>query len=423
MAVAILSGCGSDAGSERAGAGGPAPAVVVTEVEQKTVPLYTEYVARTEAFAAVEIRARVEGVLEHSHFQDGTPVKKGQLLFTIEPRPYQAAVQDARAALTKAEADLHLAEQQVELIKAQAGLAQAEANYTKTERDVARLRPLAEEAAVPQQELDTAVAAEAVARAEVDAAKATVRNTELTTETYVVQAEAAIETAKAAVTQAELNLSYTEIRSPLNGQIGRRLVDPGNLVGRGESTLLATVAATDPIKAVFGISENDYLTLTKRVLDSGQGISELRDERLIEMVLADDTVFPYKGSFSSVENTIDPQTGTLTIEALFPNPRRLLRPGQFARVRFPVSLREDAVLVPKRAILRIQGVDSVYTVSGDNRVSLHTIAIEADFEQFSIATSGVQPGDRIVLEGHQKVRPGMSITPTPRSQRAQQGED
>jgi membrane fusion protein (multidrug efflux system) len=324
-------------------------------------------------------------------------------------------LQDARAKKARAEADLNLAEQQVELIKAQAGLAQAEASYAKAAQDVERLKPLAAEAAVPAQELDAAVAAEAVARAEVDAAKATVQNTELSTQTYIVQARAAVETASAALTQAELAFSYTDIRSPISGQIGRRFVDPGNLVGKGEATLLATVSANNPMKATFGLSETDYLALTKRILSEGGNLKSPGNDQIVEMVLSDDSVFPHRGEFTAVENVIDLQTGTLTIETQFPNPDLLLRPGQFARLRFPVERLENALLVPKRAVLRIQGVDSVYKVSSDNKVSLHTIAIEAEYEEFAIVASGVDPGDRIVFDGHQKVRPGMAITPAERS--------
>ena len=414
-AFLLLLGCGSDRSPEGAIRSGSAPAVVVGEVQQKTVPLYVEYVARTEAIESVEIRARVEGVLEKAHFRDGSLVSKGQKLFTIEQGPYQAALQDARAKKARAEGDLYLAEQQVELIKAQAGLAQAEARYVKATQDVERLKPLAEEAAVPAQELDAAVAAEAVARAEVEAAKATVRNTELSTQTYIAQAKAAVETASAALTHAELNFSYTEIHSPITGQIGRRHVDPGNLVGKGEATLLATVSANNPMRVTFGMSETDYLALTKRILAEGGNLRSPNGERIVEMLLSDDTIFPHKGHFTAIENVIDLQTGTLTIETQFPNPELLLRPGQFARLRFPVKLLQNALLVPKRAILRVQGIDSVYKVSSDNKVSLHTIAIEAEYEEFVIVASGVDPGDRIVMDGHQKVRPGMAITPTERS--------
>lgn len=418
----VSAGCGSEPSSKSAGAAGPAPTVVVTEVIQKTVPLYSEYVARTAADASVEIRARVEGVLESAHFKDGARVRKEQPLFTIEQRPYQAALRSASASLTTAEANLDLARKQVELIKAEAQLAQARAGLTKAEQDVARMRPLAAEAAVPEQELDAAVAAELVARAEVDAASAVVQNTTLTTQTYIIQAEAAVESAKAAVTQAELDLSYTEIRSPMDGQIGRRLVDPGNLVGRGETTLLATVSAYHPIKAVFGISETDYLAFAKRYFEQG-GQASLDDQEIFELILADDTPFTHKGRFGAAENTVDPQTGTLTMEAYFPNPQFLLRPGQFARIRFPNTLREGALLVPKRAVLRMQGVDSVYKVSADNKVALHTVAVDGEFEEYVLVVDGVQAGERVVLEGHQKVRPGMSITPASQPAASARAED
>ncbi len=407
--ILSLAACSTSEPSE--GVAPPPVPVVVTEVTQETVPIFAEYVARTEADATVEIRARVEGVLEGIFFKDGSRVKKGQLLFQIEPAPYDAAVRDAKARLARAEADLYLAQKNVELVRSQAEEAQARAKLAKAAQDVERLLPLAKESAVPQQELDTAIASQAVAQAELEAASATVQNTELTTETYVLQAEAAVEVAKAAVVQAELDLAYTRILSPINGEIGRKLVDQGKLVGRGDSTLLAVVSAVEPMKAVFSISETDYLAMARRHLSSetGEVRPEAERERMFELILADDSVFPEKGWFSAAENVLDIETGTLTMETTFPNPKHFLRPNQFARIRFPVSEKENAILVPRRAVLRSQGANTVYLVGEDNTVALRSISIETTVGENVLVLEGVVPGDRVILEGHQKVRPGMKV--------------
>lgn len=412
LLILPLSTC--TASEQTEGAEPPPVPVVVTEVRQETVPIITEYVARTEADSTVEIRARVEGVLEGIFFEDGSRVEKGQLLFQIEPAPYEAALQDARARLAKAEADLNLAEKNVELIRAQAEEAQAQARLAKADQDVERLRPLAKESAVPQQELDTALAAQAVAEAELEAAQASVQNTELTTETSILQAQAAVEGAKAAVIQAELDLAYTRIVSPIDGEIGRKLVDQGNLVGRGDSTVLGIVSRVEPIKALFSISETDYLKMARRYLDreTGEPKPEPEREKMFELILADDSVYDEKGWFSSVESVLDIETGTLTMETKFPNPRHFLRPNQFARIRFPVAELENALVVPQRAVLRSQGANTVYLVEADDKVVVRSIGVLGRVEENVLVSEGVAPGDRVILEGHQKVRPGMTVIPS-----------
>src|SRR5499433_1000503 len=239
------------------------PTVIVTEVIQKTVPIYSEFVARTEAFQTVELRARVEGFLEQVLFQDGVMVKEGQVLCVIERRPYEAALQTAKAQLTKAEADLTQAQEQPGVLSARAELAQRQANLVKARQDVTRLRPLARDRAVPQQDLDAAVAQEQVAIASVQAAEATLKNAEIQQRVGVRQAQAAVESAKAGVTQAELNLSYTTIRAPIQGIIGFLAVSKGNLVGPGQNSVLATMSSVDPMQVTFGVSEEQYLHFFK----------------------------------------------------------------------------------------------------------------------------------------------------------------
>jgi len=240
----------------------PPPTVVVEQVTQRTVPIYGEFVGQTKAEETVELRARVEGILQKVYFREGAPVRKGQLLFTIDKRTFQATVQSAKAALAKANSDLAQARQRTDVIQAQAELADANAVYSRAESDLNRMRPLAKEKAVTELELDAAVAAEKSAKANVDAKKANLKNLEDAVKYTIERAQAEVDAAKARLIQAELDLSYCDIYSPLSGVIGFLQVDEGNLVGRGEATLLATVSLSNPLLVDFNISETDFLKIT-----------------------------------------------------------------------------------------------------------------------------------------------------------------
>ena len=256
IAVALgSSGCGSKSESKVSAAPPPPPAVVVADVKQETVPIYSEYVGQTRADETVELRARVEGVLEKIYFKEGSPVKKGSLLFSIDKRPFDAAIQSAKAALAKSQSDLAQAQQRTDVIKAQAELADAQAQQSKTQQDLARVRPLAKEKAVTELELDAAVAADKSALANVDAKKANLTNLEASVKYTIERAAAEVSAAKARLTQADLDLSYCSIYSPMDGIIGFKQIDEGNLVGRGDATLLATVSRSDPILVDFNLSE------------------------------------------------------------------------------------------------------------------------------------------------------------------------
>ncbi|MGH9827191.1 MAG: efflux RND transporter periplasmic adaptor subunit, partial [Blastocatellia bacterium] len=331
VAILISSACRGDKGSKQ-GPAPPATTVIVAEVAQKTVPIYTELVGQTKAQESVDLRARVEGVLEGIHFKEGSAVKKGQLLFSIDKRPFEAALQSARAAQAKAESDLAQAEQKVVVLQAQAQLTEAEAQHMKAEQDLARLKPLAAVKAVTELELDAAVASEKTARASVDAREANLRDVEASVKYTIQRAAAEVSAAKARVTQALLELSYCSIYSPVDGIIGFRQVDEGSLVGKGgEATLLATVSLSDPLLVDFNLSETEYLRLVPREkAGTGGGLR-------FEMILSDRSVYPYQGTLKAVDRTVDPQTGTMKIEASFPNPKNYLKPGQFARVRAAVE--------------------------------------------------------------------------------------
>ena len=293
LAVAALTsaGCGNKETTKTLAAPPPPPAVVVAEVEQRTVPIYSEYVGQTRAHVTVELRARVEGALEKIYFREGTPVRKGALLFTIDKRPFQASLQTAKAILAKAEADLAQASQRVDVLQAQAELADAQAVLSKTEQDLRRIGPLAKEKAVTELELDAAVAAEKSAQAQVDAAQANLTNLEASVKYTIERAAAEVSAAKARIIQAELELSYCDIYSPINGIIGFKNVDAGNLVGRGEATLLATVSSSDPLLVDFSLSEIEYLNLTDPKTAGRQ-----RGGRRINLILSDDTTHPHLGA-------------------------------------------------------------------------------------------------------------------------------
>src|SRR6266850_1619080 len=272
--LALLTGC--DRGDAKASKQAPAippPTVIVAEVPQRTVQVSADFVARTEAVPTVEIRARISGVLEKVQFREGSEVKQGQVLFVIQQDEYKAALQSARAQLAQA--------------------------------DVARYRPLVKEQAIPQQDLDTALSREEAARAGVQAAEAALKDSSLSQRTAIQLAEAAVESGKAAVTQADLNLKYTVVESPVSGIVSKLAVDVGNLVGKGEPTLLATVSSIHPIFADFSIPEADYLRLVKRVPGLGRGEVPRDRAPMLDLILADGTVFPQKGRPIFVDRAID----------------------------------------------------------------------------------------------------------------------
>jgi membrane fusion protein, multidrug efflux system len=400
-----MAACERSKAKESAPAAPPPPTVVVAEVVRKTVPIVAEFVAQTDAVQTVELRARIQGVLQRVRFKEGSDVKEGQVLFEIERTQYEAALQTARAQLAKAQAELAKAQAQVEVLRSQAQLEQRRAALAKAKLDVTRLRPLAQARAVPQVDLDNALAAEQVAVAGVAAAEAALKDTELAQRIGIQQAQAAVEAGRAAVTQAQLDLGYTTIRAPVTGIIGRLDVNEGNLVGRGEPTLLATMSTYDPIKISATVSEVDYLRFARRTAErggAGQGMP-------LELVLADGTRYPLRGRMTTLDRTVDPKTGTIVVEALFPNPEKLLKPGQFGRVRAVVDERQDAVLVPQVAVQEVQGAKSVLVVGADDKVVLRTVTLNERIGDQIIVTRGLEAGERVIVEGLQKVRPGMQV--------------
>ena len=410
MAALVLSNCGGEtnAQKEQAAAATPVP-VVVAPVIQKTVPIFSEFTAQADARDTVELRARVEAFLEGVHFEEGRPVKRGQLLFTLDKRRYEAEVQSAKAQLAKAKADLEFAKEKVTVDTAKARLDSAKAQLGKADLDVNRLTPLAKEKAIPQQDLDNALVAQQVARANVDASQSNYETIVLNQKVSIDQTTAGVSAAEASLKNAELNLSYCTITAPMDGLIGQRLVSPGNLVGRGEPTLLATLSALDPLRVSFALSETEYLMVARRMGKSA------RNPVPIELILADGTVHPHKGKVTIAERAVDQKTGTLTIVAEFPNPEKLIRPGQFGKVRGAIDTAQNATLIPQQAVMEEQSAKAVYVVDADNKVAIRTVVLGERVGNLVIVKEGVKPSERVITDGMQKVRPGMVVAPGEKS--------
>jgi membrane fusion protein (multidrug efflux system) len=339
----------------------PPPEVYVTPVVAKDVPIYLELVGQTRGSQDVEIRARVEGYLESVKFTEGTFVRKGTPLYQIDPKPLEAT-----------------------LAAAKADLATARARLQRTSNDVARYEPLVAQKAISQQELDNALSARDAAKAQVDAAAA-------------------------AVDKATLDLGYTSIAAPLDGIVGTTKVKAGNLVGRGESTLLTTVSNVDPILFRAGISEAEYLRIAKRVQEGGERTAKAE----ITLILADGTVHPQKGRVDAIEREVDATTGTLAVQFTFPNPNRLVRPGQYGRARFVLETKAGALLVPQRAVQELQNLYSVATVGADGKVAFKSVKVGPRVEGLWVIEEGLKAGETVVVEGLQRIREGMTVTTKP----------
>jgi membrane fusion protein, multidrug efflux system len=410
LVVLMLAGCErGDAKASKQAPAAPTPTVLVAEIPQRTVSVGADFVARTEAVPTVEIRARVSGVLEQVRFREGSEVKKDQVLFVIQQDEYKAALQSAKAQLAKAEADLVRAKDTSVVDRAKASLEQAKADLGKDRADVARYRPLVEQQAIPKQDLDTAISREQASAAGVQAAEAALKDAILAQRTAIQLAEAAVQSGKASVTQADLNVNYTTIESPISGIISKLNVDTGNLVGKNEPTLLATVSAINPIFVDFAITEADYLRLVKRIPGLGRGEVPRDRAPTLELILADGAVFPQKGRPIFVDRAVDQKTGTIQVRAEFPNPQHVLRAGQFGRVRAVTEEVPDAILVPQVAVQDLQGAKTVMVVGDDNKVSMRTLTLRQPYQDFYIVSAGLKPGERVIVEGLQKVRPGLEV--------------
>lgn len=338
------------------------PEVLVTEVKKQDVPIYNEYVGQLDASVNATIEARVQGYLISQNYKEGQPIKKGDILFQIDRRPFEAALAQAKAAFL-----------------------QADASAKQAELNGQRSTDLFQRHVASEQERDNAVQSAVAARAQAEAQRA-------------------------AVEQAQVNLDYTTITAPVDGIAGLVRVQVGDLISAG--TVLTTVAKVDPVKAYFTVSEQRYSEYANRYADPQERATHEKELRF-ELILADGSIYPHEGEMYAADNQVDVRTGSLRVAALFPNPGNILRPGQFARIRVRSDVRKGALLVPQRAVTELQGTYQVAVVGPDNKAHVQPVKMGRRIEQEWIVEDGLHAGERVVVEGVQKVREGMTVNPKP----------
>jgi membrane fusion protein (multidrug efflux system) len=359
VVLSLLSvGCGNKSVSAAAA---PPPNVQVVEVVQRDVPVYHEWIATLDGYVNAIIQPQVSGYLVQQNYREGALVRKNDVLFKIDPRPFQAVLDQAKAQF-----------------------AQAEAQQGKTQLDVQRDTPLAKEKAIAQSQLDNDIQANLAAKATVQADQATIE-------------------------QAQLNLEFTNVRSLIDGVAGIAAGQVGNLVG--PQAVLTTVSQLDPIKAYFVVSEQQYLAFVQR--NPTVAAREKTERQLVlELILADGSTYPRKGKFFAADRQVDVQTGAIRLAGLFPNPDNVLRPGQYGRVRFVSYIRLAALLVPQKAVTELQGMYQVAVVGSDDKISVRTVKVGERTGSMWIIEEGVKAGERVVVEGVQKVREGIPVKVT-----------
>ena len=341
----------------------PPPEVSFVETKAQDVPLFLEFVGQTAGLKDIAIRARVEGFLEGIHFREGSTVEKGQLLYTLESQPFEEKVA-ARMS----------------------GVAEVKTMLAKTKGDLDRIRPLAKSNAVSKSDLDAAVAAYEATLSSLEAAKAILR-------------------------AAEIELSYTKIKSPLDGIIGRTQAKVGDFVGKDPNpVILNTVSQVDTILVSFFITETQYLAIARSLAEA---LSKEHDklEADFELILIDGSVFEHKGRPDFVDREVDSATGAILVQASFPNPEQILRPGQFAKVRIKARVAKDAILIPQRCVMEIQGLHNVFVVNAENTIETRDIKVGPKVGSFWLITEGLKPGEKVVFEGLQKVKDGTAVKP------------
>jgi membrane fusion protein, multidrug efflux system len=392
------------ASANRSAAPPPASLVLVTSVNASDVPIFTEYPAQTYARNTVDVRARVDGYIEKWLFKPGQEVREGEVLYILDQRPYQAAVEQAKGNLAQSEADLEFARKQVALLQADANLATAQSNLVKAQQDHDRLEPLVKEEAAARQELDAAVAALRAAEANVRSNQANVEQTKLSTRTQIASMEGKVESLRGALRNATLNLDYATIRAPISGLIGDTIAPVGGIVTANATQPLTTIVPLDPMWVRFKVSESEYLEFRKNGTLTAEPLT---------LMLANNSEFSQKGRVENTVNQVDPKTGTLELQARFPNPQHVLLPGQFGKVRMQTEIRKNVILVPQRAIQQLQSRQTVYTVGADNKIELRDVVTAERVGDDWIVQQGLKAGDRVVVEGQLRVRPGMPVNPQP----------
>jgi RND family efflux transporter MFP subunit len=392
--------------NQTSGATAPAPVVVeVAAVEQHDVPIYSEWIGTLDGFVNADIKAQVTGYLLEQAYQEGNFVKKGQLLFQIDQRPFQAALDLALGQ--QAQSEGQLAQAQAELAQAEAQVSVAEANQRRTQLDVDRYTPLARAQAITQQDLDNATQNNLAGKAQVQSAQAQVA----TARAQIIAANAAVQSAKATAETARINLGFTRLTSPIDGIPGIAQQQVGSLVSPASPTI-TTVSTVDPIRVYFTVAEQEYLDFHRRYSTPDTLNAERKGMRL-ELVLADGTVYPPNGTFYFADRQVDVRTGAIRVAGLFPNPTNTLRPGQYGKVRTALRVQPGALLVPQRAVNELQGSYQIAVVDASNKVDIRFVKVGDRIGTQWVINDGLKPGERVVAEGLQKVRQGMQVEPKP----------
>jgi membrane fusion protein, multidrug efflux system len=388
----------------------PPVTVSVIEVSPKAMPIYTEYTGTTDALETVEIRARVDGFIEQKLFNGGEVIKAGERLYLLDQRTFLAEVQKAKAAVAKSEADLRYAREGVEVARAESRLAQSRAALVKAEQDVARYTPLVRDQAASQQDLDTAIAQRDVAREEVAARKNELDQTKLTQRTQIALATAELEAARAILRLAELNLGYTDIRAQVAGRIAESDAFVGSLATKNSSTPLTLLSPLDPIQVKVRIGERDYLNYTRTLsANPEERKKQVAAAFYFQLLLGDGSTYPHPGRFRSGDRAVDPQTSTLEITLDFPNPDATLLPGLFSRVKIQTGEKSGVFLVPQRAVTELQGIRTVYVVGKEEKVEKRTVTATERLGNLWAIEKGLEAGDRVIVEGIQRVQPDMKV--------------
>jgi membrane fusion protein (multidrug efflux system) len=362
------------------------PVVEVAVAEQRDVPVYGEWIGTLTGQVNADVKAQVTGYLLTRNYKEGSFVRKRQVLFEIDPRPFQAALDQAKGQLAQAQA---------QLIQDQAQLATAEANQLKSQLDVEKYGPLARVDAVSKQDFDNATQTDLANKAQVQAAQAA-----------IAAAKAQIQASQAQVETASINLGFTRIVAPIDGIIGIAQAQVGDLVSTSSGPL-TTVSTLDPIRDYFTVSEQEYLALQKRFSGSE------KDQWKLQLTLADGTTYPQEGQFYFADRQVNQNTGAIQLAALFPNPGNVLRPGQYGKVRAIVRVQQNALLIPQAAVNEQQGSDLVAVVDKDNRVSMRPVQVGQRTATMWVIDGGLKPGDRVVVEGQQNLKPGMAVRTKP----------
>jgi membrane fusion protein (multidrug efflux system) len=384
LALCILAGCGKSPEVAAAPPPGPMP-VSVTHALQADIPLTGEWVGTLDGYVNAQIQPQVSGYLIRQNYREGSQVAKGALLFEIDPRPFQAALDQAQGQLAQAQAQIGQAEGQV---------GQAQAQFDLAEINLKRDTPLAEARAIAQSQIDNEKQQSAQAKAAVSSAQASVN-----------VARAQVTAAEAAVTTAKINLGFTEVHSLIDGVAGQATTQVGNLVN--PQSVLTSVSQLDPIKVYFSITDNEYLALSQRA----RGGDLLRANLPLTLTLSNGQKYPHRGHIDFVDRQMNQQTGAIRLAAAFPNPGGLLRPGQFGRVTAATEVRHGAILVPQIAVQELQGIQQVDTVGQDNKVHVVNVTLGPQYNNNWVIESGLQPGAVVITDNLQKLREGVPVEP------------